>query len=105
MSFPRATLLLLLAGLTLSGATRASAQDFTPAQRAEIIAIVRDALKRDPSILRDAVVALQADDGEREKSAAREAVSSARDALVTPNDPISGNPHGNVTIVEFFDVR
>jgi protein-disulfide isomerase len=105
MNFARATLLFLLAALTLSGATYASAQEFTPAQRAEIVAVVRDALKRDPSILRDAVVALQTDDGEREKSATREAVSSARDALVTPNDPVSGNQHGNVTIVEFFDVR
>ena len=107
MSFPRAALLLLLAVLMLSSASyvSASSEEFTPAQRAEIVAIVRDALKHDPSILRDAVVALQADDGDREKSATRAAVSSARDALVTPNDPISGNPHGNVTIVEFFDVR
>jgi protein-disulfide isomerase len=83
----------------------AQADQFTVAQRAEIVAIVRDALQKDPSILRDAVVALQADDGEREKTAARAAVSAARDDLVTPNDPIAGNPHGSVTIVEFFDVR
>ena len=81
------------------------AAEFTPAQRAEIVAIVRDALKHDPSILRDAVVALQTDDGEREKSATHAAVVAARGALVTPNDPIGGNPNGHVTIVEFFDVR
>jgi protein-disulfide isomerase len=100
-------MLLLLTSLMVSGATAAPAwaDDFTAAQRAEIVAIVRDALKRDPSILRDAVVALQADDGEREKSASREAVSAARSALITTNDPVAGNPHGNVTIVEFFDVR
>lgn len=108
---PRASIRLPLAGLLLSAitlpqtATPSWADEFTSAQRAEIVKIVRDALKRDPSILRDAVVALQADDGEREKSASRAAVSAARDALVTPDDPIAGNPHGNVTIVEFFDVR
>jgi protein-disulfide isomerase len=100
---------LVLAGCFLSGtpypSSTAWADEFTDAQRTEIIKIVRDALKRDPSILRDAVVALQADDGEREKSASRAAVLAARDALVTPNDPVAGNPRGSVTIVEFFDVR
>jgi len=81
------------------------ADEFTSAQRAEIIAIIRDALKTDPSMLRDAVVALQADDTEREKTATRGAVLAAKDVLVTDNDPIAGNPHGSVTIVEFFDVR
>jgi len=107
----RAPLRFLLAALFLSGlalppsATSAGADEFTAAQRTEIVKIIRDALKRDPSILREAVIALQAEDGEREKSAARAAVSAARDALVTPDDPVAGNPRGNVTIVEFFDVR
>src|SRR5450432_3442876 len=103
----RAALLLPLAGLLLFAAAppAAFAGPFTDAQRAEIIAIMRDALKRDPSILRDAVVALQNDDGEREKSASRAAVAAARDGLVNPNDPVAGNPRGSVTIVEFFDVR
>jgi protein-disulfide isomerase len=100
-------MLLPLAGLLLSGIfpPAAWADPFTPEQRAEIVNIVRDALKRDPSILRDAVIALQSDDGEREKVATRAAVSAARNALVTPNDPVGGNPRGSVTIVEFFDVR
>jgi protein-disulfide isomerase len=101
-------MLLLLVALFLSGTAlppHVWADEFTGAQRAEIVAIVRDALKRDPSILRDAVVALQADDGEHEKSVSRAAVSAARDVLITPNDPVAGNPHGSVTIVEFFDVR
>ena len=108
MSFLRRVPVLLGFGvLALSCALSAPvlADEFTSAQRAEIVSIVRDALKRDPSILRDAVVALQADDGEREKSASRAALASAHDALVTPVDPVGGNPNGNVTIVEFFDVR
>ncbi len=81
------------------------ADEFTGAQRADIIAIIRDAMKRDPSILRDAVVALQADDAEREKNASRAAVLAAKDVLVTENDPAVGNPRAGVTIIEFFDVR
>jgi protein-disulfide isomerase len=100
--------LFLAASLTLplmpwSAAARAA--EFTPGQRAEIVAIVRDALKQDPSILRDAVVALQADEGERAQQASRAAITQSRNQLVTPADPVAGDPHGDVTIVEFFDTR
>jgi protein-disulfide isomerase len=87
------------------GGSCASAAEFTPAQRAEIITIVRDALKQDPSILREAVVALQADESKRTEEAAHTAIAQSQDQLVTPADPIAGNPQGDVTIVEFFDTR
>jgi protein-disulfide isomerase len=107
MSFRFRALLMPLAVLPLVAALccQASADGFSPAQRVEIVAIMRDALKQDPSILRDAVIALQADDTEREKTASHAAVIAAKDLLTTANDPVGGNPHGNVTIVEFFDVR
>lgn len=83
----------------------AGAAEFTPDQRAEIVAIVRQALKQDPSILRDAVIALQTEEGEKSKQAARAAIAQNHDKLVTPADPVAGNPHGGVTVVEFFDTR
>lgn len=79
----------------------AVADQFTPAQRAEIVQILRDALKQDPSILRDAVTALQADESGKQ----REALIALKDKLVDPADPVGGNPKGDVTIVEFFDTR
>jgi protein-disulfide isomerase len=81
------------------------AAEFTPAQRAEIVQILRDALKQDPSILRDAVGALQADEGDRQQAASRAAIAAVRDTLIDPADPVAGNPTGDVTIVEFFDTR
>jgi protein-disulfide isomerase len=98
---------LSLAGLLLSGPMGASAwaDEFTAAQKTEIAAIVKDLLKRDPSILREAIVSLQNDEEERDKAASRAAVAAARSELVTPDDPVAGNPRGSVTIVEFFDVR
>jgi protein-disulfide isomerase len=96
----RAVCLLVLAAIPL-----ARAAEFTPEQRAQIVAIVREALKQDPSILRDAVVALQADETERSQEATRAAIAGAGGALVTPDDPVAGNPRGDVTIVEFFDTR
>jgi protein-disulfide isomerase len=83
----------------------AAAAEFTPAQRAEIVTILRDALKQDPSILRDAVFALQADDGVKDRAATRAAIASMSDSMVRPEDPVAGNPKGDVTIVEFFDTR
>ena len=77
------------------------ADEFTAAQRAEIVKIMRDALKQDPSILRDAVTALQADETGKQK----EVLAAAKNSLIDPADPVAGNPHGDVTIVEFFDTR
>jgi protein-disulfide isomerase len=86
-------------------AGRASADEFTPAQRAEIVRILREALRQDPSILRDAADAMKQDDTRREADAARAAIAAHRDTMVTPADPIAGNPKGAITIVEFYDTR
>ena len=77
------------------------ADEFTPAQRAEIIRILRDALKQDPSILRDAVTAMQSDESDRQRAT----LAAVKDTLVDPRDSVAGNPQGDVTIVEFFDTR
>jgi protein-disulfide isomerase len=79
----------------------ALAGEFSPVQRTEIVQILRDALKQDPSILRDAVTAMQADEGDRQRAA----LVAAKDTLIDPADPVGGNPQGDVTIVEFFDTR
>jgi protein-disulfide isomerase len=95
----------LFAASMLISAAVARAAEFTPSQRAEIVGIVRDALRQDPSILRDAVATLQADDGERKQAATRAAIAHEQAQLVTPVYPVAGDPHGDVTIVEFFDTR
>ena len=94
----RITLLCLMACLLCRPA---GAAEFTPAQRAEIVQVLRDALKQDPSILRDAVSAMQADESDRQRAT----LDAVKDRLVDPQDPVSGNPQGDVTIVEFFDTR
>jgi protein-disulfide isomerase len=75
-----------------------AAEEFTPAQRAEIVRIVRDALMRDPSILHDAFQAMKEAD-------MRSAIEAHRAELVTPADPVAGNVNGTVTVVEFYDTR
>lgn len=80
--------------------------NFTTSQRQEIIAIIRDALRTDPSLLRDAIAALQQDEERQKTSATRGAITELNQALTrSPGDPVAGNPNGDVTVVEFYDVR
>lgn len=96
-------LAMLLAG---TAAAPAMAQGFTPQQRAEIVELVRAALKSDPSILRDAIATLQEEETRQQQAAARTAIADLGDALTgTPGDPVEGNPQGDVTVVDFFDLR
>ena len=83
----------------------AAADEFTAAQRAEIVRILHEALIRDPSILRDAVAAMQNDDTRRDADASKASIAAHRSVMVTPEDPVAGNPKGTITIVEFYDTR
>jgi protein-disulfide isomerase len=84
----------------------ASAQGFTEAQRAEIVEILRRALREDPSILREAIAGLQAAETRARAEAQRSAIQRNADALFRDaSAPIRGNPRGDVTIVEFWDAR
>jgi len=84
----------------------AGAAEFTPAQRGEIVGILRDALRSDPSILRDAVAAMQqAERSDQAKAQGAAILAHAEALLRDPADPVLGNPRGSVTVVEFFDPR
>ncbi len=101
----RLSWLLCLTALLLP-LTAAAQPAFTPVQRAEIVQILRDALKQYPSILRDAVGALQAEEEKQSQSLARSEISKLEDELThSAVDQVAGNPKGDVTIVEFYDVR
>ncbi|MFC7734645.1 DsbA family protein [Roseomonas sp. GCM10028921] len=98
---------ILMAGtVLLFGGSAALAQGFSPEQREEIVSILRQALKSDPTILRDAIGAMQEAQRAEQEGARRNALAASRDALVNnAADPVKGNPRGDVTIVEFFDAR
>jgi protein-disulfide isomerase len=101
----RRSLLALLAGFAIWPAQAQMSSipsSFSPQQRAEIVEILRNAMKSDPTILMDAITAMQENEG-RAKSANVQALSGR--LTQTPGDPVSGNPAGNVTLVEFSDLR
>ena len=93
-------------GQTDAPAGAPAAPGFSPEQRAEIVSILRDALRTDPTILREAITAMQEAQRTEQENARRNALAASRDALFNDaRDPVKGNPRGDVTIVEFFDAR
>jgi protein-disulfide isomerase len=95
-----------LAGLAALLPASALAQGFSAEQRAEVLQILRDALRQDPSILRDAMASLEQAEVAERATAQTRAIAQHADALFRdPGDAVKGNPQGRVTIVEFFDVR
>lgn len=95
----------MLAPLTVLGLPAiAQAQSFDNAQREEIGEIVRDYLLENPQVLlevQEAFEARQQAEIEAQRSTIIETASD--DLFRNPNDPVLGNPAGDVTIVEFFD--
>jgi hypothetical protein len=83
----------VLLSCSLLGAPTAWASSFSPEQRAEVIGILREALRSDPSILHDALEALRTSYRTRQDEAAHAAIALKRDSLLAdPADPIAGNP-------------
>lgn len=90
--------------LGIGAALPAAAQDFTPAQRAEIGDIIRDYLLANPELIFEAVELLQAREEAEAAERQRAQLSTLSDAtLVLDTTPVIGNPDGDVTLVEFFD--
>jgi protein-disulfide isomerase len=84
----------------------ALAQGLSAEQRAEVLQILREALRQDPSILRDAMGSLEQAEIAERASAQSRAITQHADALFRDgSDAVKGNPQGPIVIVEFFDVR
>jgi protein-disulfide isomerase len=96
----------LIALLALATPAVAQAPRFDAAERAEIIEIIRRALREDPTILRDAFAEFEAAEQRDRLEARRAAIVRNAEALFRDSaDPVRGNPRGDVAIVEFFDTR
>jgi protein-disulfide isomerase len=84
----------------------AAAAGFSPAQRQEIEGIIKDYLTKNPELLLDVLQAAEdkAKSQSQEKAAAA-LVARRQEVFDDPNSPVGGNPHGDVSLVEFFDYR
>jgi protein-disulfide isomerase len=102
-STPR-TAIPIAAAIMLALPAAAPAQSFSPDQRHEIETIVKDYLIAHPEVMQDVINALDKHQKEAEAEKARATIKANNATLFnSPHQVVLGNPHGNVTVVEFFD--
>ena len=90
--------------LSLPLAAAAQAAEFNDAQKAEIQAIMKDYLLKNPDILRDMAQALQEADKAAEDKQRQDTLAANKAAMFNDQgDFVAGNPKGKVSLVEFFD--
>jgi protein-disulfide isomerase len=93
-----------LAAAATSAAPAARADEFTPAQKQELGAFVRDYLVNNPSVLREAIEALDKHDKATAEAERQKTVASQSGPLFTSKYQATiGNPKASATLVEFFD--
>lgn len=94
---------MLALGFLLLAAQPVSAQTFNEEQEEEIGGLVREYLLENPGVIVEALEKFQQQEEERALRAAQENLEKHRDWLESSDQPIAGNPDGDVTVVEFFD--
>jgi protein-disulfide isomerase len=83
--------------LAVATAGAAQAQSFTPQQKSEIEAIIRDYFIKHPEMIEELQALAQTEK-------LKKVISENRQALFySPRQVTLGNPNGDVTMVEFFD--
>lgn len=108
-ALPRAALILcgLLIAVSATGLPTARAAEDAPlteAQEEAVRALIRDALVNDPSLLKEAITALQTREDEAQTAQIAAQIAAIGPALTRPEGvPVLGNPKGDVTVVEFSD--
>ena len=101
-----ATALSLAAALvgTAFAALPAKADEFTPAQKQELGAFIKDYLVSNPEVLREAIEALDKHDKAEAEAQRQKVVTTQAGPLFSSKYQATiGNPKANATLVEFFD--
>ncbi len=100
---------LVALGVALAFALPAAALDpasMTPEERAAFRAEVRAYLLENPEVLMEAIGVLEQRQSEAQAAGDVALVKANSDALLNdPNSWITGNPQGDITVVEFIDYR
>jgi len=100
------TLSLALGVAAIPGDSRAQPAPQPPLDKEAVREIVREYLLEQPEIIEEAIRELQARQRAGRAARTRDALVANRTALVDhPMSPVSGNPDGDVTLVEFFDYQ
>lgn len=77
-----------------------------PSWRQSVEQVIETYIRSHPELIEQAQRALEAKRQEEEKARVKEVIATHRaELLYDPSSPISGDPAGEVTVVEFFDYR
>lgn len=96
----------LLLSLSLIFSTITFAQTFNAEQQKAIEKIVHDYLIANPQVLMEAATALQKKQQNQWQQTANQVVPAhVSQFFASAMSPVVGNPHGDVTLIEFFDYQ
>ncbi len=91
---------------SVSCTATADGPPMNPAIKHSIDQLIEQYIRTHPEVIEQSLQALEAKREAEEKSRQTVAIASRQnDLLHDPASPISGNPSGDVTLVEFFDYR
>jgi protein-disulfide isomerase len=100
----RRFLLSLFAALVLAAAPVQAQEALNAKQADQVRKIVKDYLMENPEVILDAVEALREKQRLAAEAEAKRAITERKkDIFEDPTSPVSGNPKGDVVLVEFFD--
>jgi protein-disulfide isomerase len=92
--------------ITASHSGAVAAAEISPAEREAIEGIIHDYMLKNPDVMIEALRGAEERLNREADAKATKVVSDRRnDIFDDPATPVGGNPHGDVSIVEFFDYR
>lgn len=92
--------------VTVPFGARAGEPTIDPANRQSMEQLIEQYIKTHPEVIEQSLQALEAKREAEEKERQKMAVSKHQKELLNdPASPVSGNPSGDITVVEFFDYR
>jgi len=92
--------------LSLITINDAHSQGLNDKEKAEVRKLVKETILQQPEIILEALQLLKLKKQTETKQRIDEVlVSKANEIYFHPDDPVGGNPNGDVTLVEFFDYR
>lgn len=95
-----------VAGMLVCGGVAQAADNAMPAaQKKQVEQVVHDYLVNHPEVLLEASQSLQKKQQDEMQLAAKSAIRKNAEQLFKADGTFTGNPNGNVTLVEFFDYQ
>jgi protein-disulfide isomerase len=92
--------------LGISSALPVCAEPSSVPEQPAIDQVIEQYLRSHPEVIEQALQSLQVKRQEEERVRVKQVIAIHQDELLhDPSSPVSGNPDGDVTVVEFFDYR